>query len=295
MFQQATLPVRISDGVYLNVKDAQAFGESLSGNYCFAEPFPHVVIDNFLPEEVIDKIYDNFPIDKLEGDVVFELGYAGLHKRQVQPADCNGFTREVFGFFNSAPIVQFLESLTTIPSLIPDPHFVGGGFHETSAGGKLGIHADFRINEALHLNRRINMIIYLNQDWDEAYGGKLELWDKAMKDKVHSIAPVYNRCVIFNTDADSFHGHPDPLMTPEGVTRKSLALYYYTASKRIYEDSVSHSTMYKARASDDAATKKEVNRLTFDNYLKDLTPPVFYRVFRRVNDKLSALLSNLFQ
>ena len=75
-------------------------------------------------------------------------------------------------------------------------------------------------------------------------------------------------------------------MTPDNITRKSLALYYYTASKRIYEDSVSHSTMYKARASDDTATKKEVNRLTFDNYLKDLTPPIFYRVFRRVRDKL---------
>jgi hypothetical protein len=291
MFQQATLPVSIDDGVYLNIKDAQVFGESLSGDYCFAEPFPHIVIDNFLPIEVIDKIYANFPMERLDGDVMFELGYAGLHKRQVQPANCNGFIREVFGFFNSAPVVQFLESLTTIPSLIPDPHFVGGGFHETSAGGKLGIHADFRINETLHLNRRINMIIYLNKEWDEVYGGQLELWDKAMKDKVHSIAPVYNRCVIFNTDADSFHGHPDPLMTPDGITRKSLALYYYTASKRIYEDSVSHSTMYKARANDDAATKKEVSRLTFDNYLKDLTPPVFYRVFRRVSDKLSRLVS----
>jgi hypothetical protein len=283
--------VSIDDGVYLNIKDAKVFGESLSGDYCFAEPFPHIVIDNFLPIELIDKIYANFPMERLDGDVMFELGYAGLHKRQVQPANCNGFIREVFGFFNSAPVVQFLESLTTIPSLIPDPHFVGGGFHETSAGGKLGIHADFRINETLHLNRRINMIIYLNKEWDEVYGGQLELWDKAMKDKVHSIAPVYNRCVIFNTDADSFHGHPDPLMTPDGITRKSLALYYYTASKRIYEDSVSHSTMYKARANDDAATKKEVSRLTFDNYLKDLTPPVFYRVFRRVSDKLSRLVS----
>lgn len=295
MFQQATLPVAINDGVYLNGKDAQVFGESLSGDYCFAEPFPHIVIDNFLPEEVIDKIYANFPIEKLDGDVMFELGYAGLHKRQVQPANCNGFIREVFGFFNSAPIVQFLESLTTIPSLIPDPHFMGGGFHETSAGGKLGIHADFRINEALHLDRRINMIIYLNKEWDEAYGGQLELWDKAMKAKVHSISPIYNRCVIFNTDADSFHGHPDPLMTPEEVTRKSLALYYYTASKRIYEDSVSHSTMYKARSNDDAATKKEVSRLAFDNYLKDLTPPIFYRIFRRVNDKLSALSRGFFK
>jgi 2OG-Fe(II) oxygenase superfamily len=286
MFHQATLPISIDDGVNLSIENAKKYGEELSGEYCFAEPFPHIVIDNFLPDTLIEKVLDNFPLEKLKNDVMFESGYAGLHKRQVMPADCNGFIRELFGFFNSIAIVQFLESLTTIPSLIPDPHFVGGGFHETSKGGKLGMHADFRINDKLHLNRRINMIIYLNKNWKDEYGGHLELWDKKMQGKVHSIAPVFNRCVIFNTDADSFHGHPDPLTTPENITRKSIALYYYTASKRIYEDSVAHSTMYKARATDDAKTKKEVSRLVFDNYLQDLTPPIFFRLFRRVRDKL---------
>ena len=286
MFQQATLPINFDDGVYLSVEDAKQFGENLSGDYCFAEPFPHIVIDNFLPEALIDKIISNFPTEKLENDVVFDMGYAGLHKRQIMPAECNRFIREVFGFFNSLPIVQFLESLTTIPSLIPDPHYIGGGFHETSKGGKLGIHADFRINETLHLDRRINAIIYLNEDWKEEYGGHLELWDRKMQGIVHTVAPIYNRCVIFNTDADSFHGHPDPLTTPDGVTRRSIALYYYTASKRIYEDTVAHSTMYKARPSDSGATKKDVRHMVFDNYLKDLTPPIFYRVYGRVKDKI---------
>ena len=97
-----------------------------------------------------------------------------------------------------------------------------------------------------------------------------------MQNKVHSVAPMYNRCVIFNTDADSYHGHPDPLATPANVKRRSMALYYYTASKRIYDESVSHSTMYKARGNEDAATKKLIRRTTLDNYLKDLTPPVFF-------------------
>ena len=285
MFHQATLPINVDEGIYLSADAAKNYGEALSGDYCFAEPFPHIVIDNFLPADLIEKILNNFPVEKLQNDVMFESGYAGLHKRQVMPADCNGFIREVFGFFNSASIIQFLESLTTIPALIPDPHFIGGGFHETSKGGKLGMHADFRINDKLHLNRRINAIIYLNKNWKDEYGGHLELWDKKMQGKVHSIAPVFNRCVIFNTDADSFHGHPDPLTTPENITRKSIALYYYTASKRIYEDSVAHSTMYKARPADDADTKKQVRRLVFDNYLQDLTPPIFSRLFRRVRDK----------
>ena len=286
MFHTATLPITTEDGVYLNTESAQKMGEALSGDYCFAEPFPHIVIDNFFPKDLIDKIVDNFPAEKLKNDVIFEMGYAGLHKRQVMPADCNGFLREVFAFFNSVPMVKFLESMTTIDSLIPDPHYVGGGFHETSKGGKLGIHADFRINDQLHLNRRLNMIIYLNKDWKDEYGGHLELWDKKMEGKVHSVAPVYNRCVVFNTDADSFHGHPDPLTTPDGLTRKSMALYYYTASKRVYEDTAAHSTMYKSRANDDAETKKQVRRLVLENYMRDLLPPVVNRLYGKIRRKL---------
>lgn len=286
MFHTATLPITTEDGVYLNTESAQKMGEALSGDYCFAEPFPHIVIDNFFPKDLIDKIVDNFPAEKLKNDVIFEMGYAGLHKRQVMPADCNGFLREVFAFFNSVPMVKFLESMTAIDSLIPDPHYVGGGFHETSKGGKLGIHADFRINDQLHLNRRLNMIIYLNKDWKDEYGGHLELWDKKMEGKVHSVAPVYNRCVVFNTDADSFHGHPDPLTTPDGLTRKSMALYYYTASKRVYEDTAAHSTMYKSRANDDAETKKQVRRLVLENYMRDLLPPVVNRLYGKIRRKL---------
>ena len=286
MFHTATLPITTEDGVYLNTESAQKMGEALSGDYCFAEPFPHIVIDNFFPKDLVDKIVDNFPAEKLKNDVIFEMGYAGLHKRQVMPADCNGFLREVFAFFNSVPMVKFLESMTTIDSLIPDPHYVGGGFHETSKGGKLGIHADFRINDQLHLNRRLNMIIYLNKDWKDEYGGHLELWDKKMEGKVHSVAPVYNRCVVFNTDADSFHGHPDPLTTPDGLTRKSMALYYYTASKRVYEDTAAHSTMYKSRANDDAETKKQVRRLVLENYMRDLLPPVVNRLYGKIRRKL---------
>ena len=286
MFHTATLPITTEDGVYLNTESAQKMGEALSGDYCFAEPFPHIVIDNFFPKDLIDKIVDHFPAEKLKNDVIFEMGYAGLHKRQVMPADCNGFLREVFAFFNSVPMVKFLESMTAIDSLIPDPHYVGGGFHETSKGGKLGIHADFRINDQLHLNRRLNMIIYLNKDWKDEYGGHLELWDKKMEGKVHSVAPVYNRCVVFNTDADSFHGHPDPLTTPDGLTRKSMALYYYTASKRVYEDTAAHSTMYKSRANDDAETKKQVRRLVLENYMRDLLPPVVNRLYGKIRRKL---------
>ena len=101
--------------------------------------------------------------------------------------------------------------MTGIEGLIPDPDFLGGGFHETLRGGHLGIHADFNIHKRLILHRKINVLIYLNDNWKESYGGNLELWDKKMNGKVVSVSPTINKCVIFNTDIDSFHGHPDPL------------------------------------------------------------------------------------
>jgi hypothetical protein len=271
------LPIDSADGLSLDAAAARQLGESLSADYCFAEPFPHVVLDNFLPAPVARMALEHFPRNALASDRVFDAGYAGLHKRQILPEDCDGPARQLFHFFNSRPILEFLEGLTAIPALIPDPYFNGGGYHETTRGGKLGIHADFRINEQLHLHRRLNLIVYLNEQWDEAYGGNLELWSRDMKAKCREVAPLFNRCVIFNTDATSYHGHPDPLQTPEGVPRRSMALYYYTASREIYKEMASTSTIYQARPSDDRRTQLEAWNLRFDEHLRQWIPPALQR------------------
>jgi hypothetical protein len=261
----------------LDAAAARRIGESLSVDYCFAEPFPHTVLDDFLPQEVARAALEHFPHQPLASDRVFDQGYAGLHKRQILPEECDGAARQLFHFMNSRPILQFLEGLTTIQGLIPDPNFTGGGYHETTRGGKLGIHADFRINEELHLHRRLNMIIYLNERWDDAWGGSLELWSRDMKEKRRDIQPVFNRCVVFNTDATSYHGHPDPLQTPENVARRSMALYYYTASKEIYDELPSTSTFYQARPSDDRRTRLEAFDLRLDQHLRQWVPPALQR------------------
>jgi len=283
--KRATLPIDVADGLFLDSKLARVFGEGLSGDYCFADPYPHIVIDNFLPDQLLEEILENFPKEKLQGDKFYDAGYRGLNKRQIHPESCSSYMRNVFNFFNSSPILQFLEGLTTIEALMGDAHFNGGGFHEISTGGKLGIHADFRINEQLHLNRRLNMLIYLNKDWQDSYGGLLELWDKTGSRKVDGIAPIFNRCVIFNTDADSYHGHPDPLNTPPEITRKSIALYYYTASQRVYEDTPSYSTMYVARPEDPQSVKNQVSKSRRKNYLRDWLPPIVLRKVRELKDR----------
>jgi Rps23 Pro-64 3,4-dihydroxylase Tpa1-like proline 4-hydroxylase len=282
-YVNATLPISPGCKLKLDLHAARALGENLSASYCFSEPFPHIIIDNFLPLDLIEEIYDLFPSENISDDIHYENDYAGLHKRQILPESCDSRIREIFHFFNSSPVLQFLEGLTTIDALIGDPYFFGGGFHEIYKGGKLGIHADFRVNEQLHLNRRINMLIYLNKNWDTEFGGDLELWDKKMTSKISSISPLFNRCVIFNTDADSFHGHPDPLNTPIDITRRSIALYYYTASKNIYDDTPAHSTMYVARPDDSFKIYHQAAKLRFLNYIKDLTPPFAYRTLVKIN------------
>ena len=257
------LPIDASNGFYLDASEARAIGV-----------------------EVIRLAVTEFPSRPLENDVVFELGYAGQYKRQILPEDCGMQARQLFHFFNSAPFIEFLEGISSIQGLIPDPYFMGGGYHETGKGGYLGVHADFRINDRLHLNRRMNVIIYLNENWPEAYGGQLELWDRQMKHKYASVAPLYNRCVIFNTDADSYHGHPDPLTCPEGTFRRSIALYYYTASKEIYKEVPSNSTIYHARPNDSSIAKREAFNLRLEQHLGQWVPPILQRYVFAIKRRL---------
>jgi hypothetical protein len=291
----AVLPIKLDDenGFYLETNQVKKIGASLHTHYVQADPFPHIVLNDFLPPELIKKILENFPHDSVDAEVKFEIGYAGQFKRQIPPVNCNAFNRNLFAFLNSEPVLRFVESLTGIEKLIPDPYFAGGGYHETTRGGLLGIHADFRINKELNLNRRINMIIYLNDNWREEWGGALELWDKSMSAAQQKVFPILNRCVIFNTDQDSFHGHPDPLTCPENVTRKSIALYYYTASESVLLETPVHDTMYKARPGDTKENRKEAFAFSVNNYLIDWMPPVMFRKFIRFKNLINRCMNKI--
>jgi hypothetical protein len=200
---------------------------ALHPRYAAADPFPHIVLDNFLPTTFVQRLLDMFPQKDLAS--VARNGPNQNAKRGYRPDDLNDSPcRSYLYAFNSRPFLSFLENLTGIDGLIPDPYYLGGGLHEIERGGRLAIHADFNVHAKLNLLRRVNVLLFLNKDWDPGYGGHLELWDAGMSHCVVSIAPVFNRCVVFNTDRRSFHGHPDPLDCPQERTRRSIALYYYT-------------------------------------------------------------------
>ena len=224
-----------------------ALSEQRKHLYAEAEPFPHAVLDDFLPSDVCDRLLAEFP----PPDAADWYRFDRHHSRKLATKDESNFgqlTRYFLTQFNMPPVLRFLETLTGISGLIPDPYFVGGGLHQIVTGGFLKIHADFNRHTHLNLDRRLNLIVYLNRDWREEYNGHLELWDRTMSGCVRKILPVYNRCVVFNTTDWSYHGHPIALACPPDVTRKSLALYYYTNGRPDEEMTSAHGTLWQERA-----------------------------------------------
>jgi Rps23 Pro-64 3,4-dihydroxylase Tpa1-like proline 4-hydroxylase len=198
--------------------------------YHVADPFPHTVIDGLFPDDVLDEVLREFPSP--ESAVWKEYDNYHERKLETQGEDRVGESASFLLYqLNSAPFLRFLETLTGIPQILPDPYFVGGGLHQITPGGKLGIHADYSEHGRLPLHRRVNVLVYLNKDWKEEYGGALELWSRDKSRCVRRILPVFNRTVIFTITDWAFHGHPDPMTCPEGTTRKSLALYYFTVDR----------------------------------------------------------------
>lgn len=224
-------------------RDAAEVGRCLHEQYVSAQPFPHIVLDNFVDEEVLDRCLREFPSTQVSGTAYSRSQEKG--KFEFRPEVLSPPLRSLFYSFNSIPFIAFVENLTGIKGLIPDPYFLGGGFHEVVHGGHLNIHADFNYHETLNLERRINLLIYLNRDWKEEYGGCFEIWDKGMRRRLVRIVPLFNRCVIFNTSSISLHGNPEPVNHPAGTPRRAIALYYYTAT---WDGSArSHTTQFKVR------------------------------------------------
>ena len=211
---------------------------TLAGQYAAASPFPHILLEDFISRDVVRRVLAEFPGPEQDlkwrrVDLVSGTGEP-VQDRKLGFADVQqmGDTlRELLWELNSGTFLRFLEKLTGIEGLIADPHMQGGGIHQVLPGGVLAVHADFSNHPRFNLDRRINVLLYLNEDWPAEYGGELELWSSDMQRCERRIRPLAGRCVIFNTTADSYHGHPRPLTCPEGRTRKSLALYYYTRGR----------------------------------------------------------------
>ncbi len=215
--------------------------------YQHAAPFPHVIIDNFLPENIARQCAQAFPFSDKKTWTTYihdnEKKY-GLDKRESIPHTL----LQVIDQLQTLNFTQLLSHTTSIPGLIADESLTGGGLHQMHPGGFLNIHSDFLIHpHKPNLERRINLIIFLSDDWKEEYGGALEFWNKDMTACITRVQSRFNRCVIFTTNEHSYHGCPELLKGPSDFSRKSLALYYYT---EYAEAPQKQFTNYKARPGD---------------------------------------------
>jgi len=263
---------------FLPLRRMKDIAVSANVEYLRAKPFPHIVFDNFFDPEILDQVLGEFPrpgaIRWQQFDNESEIKLASAAETSFGPA-----TRLLMYHLNSKTFLDFLSAVTGIQNLIPDPGFEGGGLHQILPGGKLGVHADFNKHRAYGLDRRLNLLVYLNKDWREEYGGHLQLWDRDMGGCEAKVLPLFNRVMIFGTTDYTYHGHPDPLQCPDGMTRKSLALYYFSNGRPAEETSGEHSTLFRARDEKDLS-------LSFKQRMRkvaaDLLPPVISRRLRRL-------------
>ena len=212
----------------------EKYASFFANEFKSADPFPHCYLDNFFDNEVLNELITEFPdiTDPIWEASSQEGIQVKLRSNWQSEADIRPVTKSVVHFLNSGAVMKQLSQLTGIEKLISDPYYTGGGLNCTKRDGLLDVHADGNWHHAMGVHRRLNVILYLNEEWNLNWGGALELWDDSLSECVKSIDPVGNRLVVFETHDRTFHGHPNPLNCPPDESRKSLILYYYTAAAR---------------------------------------------------------------
>lgn len=270
---------------YIKMTDAELLelGRSKSQEYQGADPFPSMYFDDFFNPDLLREVLAEFPDLGQKGDIHYqnpnENKLATRGEYRFGPK-----TRAFVHFLNSQVFLEFLQNLTGIQeTLIPDPYLEGGGFHQIKPGGFLKVHVDFHQHKLMGLDRRLNVLVYLNEDWKEEYGGHFELWERDMSRCATRIAPLFNRMALFSTTDFSWHGHPDPLTCPTDRSRKSLALYYYSNGRPAEEISPEHrkriTTTFAAREGKDSKRMAAFNGMV--NFANDWLPPAVVRLMKK--------------
>jgi hypothetical protein len=192
-----------------------------------AEPFPHLVVDDFCDPDELRKVVARFP--PMEA---MSIRFKSAHEYKAALNDlsgCDPLVKQAFDELNGTRFVRWMEQVTGIDELLTDPANLGGGIHQSGEGMYLDVHVDFNRHTATAWHRRLNVLLYLNEGWTEENGGVLQLWPADMRAPGASIVPVFNRMVMFTTTDASYHGY-DTIHPPPGGARRSFAAYYYTAA-----------------------------------------------------------------
>ncbi|MDA9570429.1 2OG-Fe(II) oxygenase [Gammaproteobacteria bacterium] len=233
---------------------------SENNNY-FKDPYQHIVLDDVFEIDFVNAISESFP--SLEDPSWQHSNDKGIEIKSrsnwSSDFDIPDGILPIIRVFNSSFILDAMSKKLSIPKLIPDPYFTGGGLNVTEKGGLLDVHVDGNYHDATGLNRRVNLLLYLNEGWEESWGGQFGIYTDEGNTLVKKIPPLFNRCVIFDTHDKSYHGLPDAINFPQDKPRKSIILYYYTVEPRPSSNVVvnkPHSALWKSKSFNDKKGNK---------------------------------------
>ncbi len=222
--------------------------EALRQKVRAATPVPNFCIDNFLDPVFAEAVIAAYP--SYEDAIKSGRSFSAVNEKgKVQLTDAKAFAEPVAELNRDLAAPEFLDLLSYVfdmPNLLADEQLLGGGIHQTGPRGHLDVHVDFNFIEDRQLHRRLNILVYFNKGWQPEWGGNIELWDADVKVCHQSFSPIFNRCVVFETNEVSYHG-VTAVKCPEGQSRKSFAAYYYTSEAPAHWTGESHSTIFKAR------------------------------------------------
>jgi len=269
----------------LNHDELMARAPELAAQFASADPFPHIVFDGLIPDEVLQRVVAEFPVpsEAVKGDPN-QLKTGFRNEATLSP-----FINEVFHELNGQVMMNFLSAVTGIEALIPDPYLYGGGLHLIRPGGLLKVHTDFSEHPRMHVDRRLNLLVYLNEDWEDSYGGHLELWDLEMTHCVKKVLPSIGTCVLFATTGKSPHGHPDPLTCPDNMARRSIAMYYYSKGAPA-DHGVREGTNWMSRPGEKLVSHQHRETVNGGMGLqgRDFVPPAFFKIGGRLKRKFKS-------
>jgi Rps23 Pro-64 3,4-dihydroxylase Tpa1-like proline 4-hydroxylase len=268
--------------LYFDPVRLQELAKKHASEYVDAKPYGHIVIDDFLDPEALEKVLEEFPGRNQKVWHDYQSHYENKQELNGE-GKMGSFTQHLLYQFNSAPFLQFLETLTGIEHLIPDPYYFGGGIHQLNRGGKLAVHADYSKHVKWPLDRRINAILYLNKDWKEEYNGHLELWDTEVSRCEKKVLPVFNRLLIFSVTDFNMHGVPEPINCPEDMSRKSMAFFYFTNGRPSHEVDPNKKIHVKFtdRPGEEKGVQDTKNIIGYEanplkRFVKAITPPFIF-------------------
>jgi Rps23 Pro-64 3,4-dihydroxylase Tpa1-like proline 4-hydroxylase len=237
----------MSEPWFLERAPLTSLGRAHRDAYANATPYPHVVIDGLLGDARSRALADAFPSPAHPNwkrrDYAEQAGRLG----QLQRAgfeDVAPELRWLLAELNGLAFLEFLSALTGRRDLIGDPHYTGAGPLATLPGGHLALHIDFNRDSARHLDRVLTVLYYMPREWDPAWGGALELWDRSRTHCEKVIEPLRDRLVVMAYGEDHWHGHPTPLACPEGHVRAVVAAHYFAARYTPSDDDSAHGAIW---------------------------------------------------